>query len=97
MHDLKHFLPRSNSAHRRLARRIGARCHPLTAPKTTLPQDRPARACQGNVSIQPNGVDDWGQAYPNQPPAQATAFTDQQSQGELQASLVRAYFSPTPM
>ena len=22
---------------------------------------------QGNVSIQPNGVDDWGQAYPNQP------------------------------
>jgi hypothetical protein len=50
---------------------------------------------QGNVSIQPNGLDDWGQAYPNQPigPGDRLA-TDPQSQGELQASLVRAYFSP---
>ena len=50
---------------------------------------------QGNVSIQPNGVDDWGQAYPNQPVGPGDRlYTDQQSQGELQASLVRTYFSP---
>ena len=50
---------------------------------------------QGNVSIQPNGVDDWGQAYPNQPIGPGDRlYTDQQSQGELQASLVRTYFSP---
>jgi len=50
---------------------------------------------QGNVSIQPNGVDDWGQASPNQPLGPGDRlYTDQQSQGELQAAQVRAYFSP---
>jgi hypothetical protein len=50
---------------------------------------------QGNVSIQPNGVDDWGQAYTNQPLGPGDRlYTDQQSQGELQAAQVRAYFSP---
>jgi hypothetical protein len=50
---------------------------------------------QGNVSIQSNGVDGWGQAYPNQPLGPGDRlYTDQQSQGELQAEAVRAYFSP---
>jgi hypothetical protein len=49
---------------------------------------------QGNVSIQPNGIDGWGEAYPNQPLGPGDRlYTDQQSQGELQASQVRAYFS----
>ena len=49
---------------------------------------------QGNVSIQPNGVDGWGQAYFNQPLGPGDRlYTDQQSQGSFQASQVRAYFS----
>jgi hypothetical protein len=48
---------------------------------------------QGNVSIQPNSIDDWGQAYPNQPVGPGDRlYTDQQSQGELQVEQVRAYF-----
>jgi hypothetical protein len=50
---------------------------------------------RGNVSIQPSGVDGWGQAYPNQPAGPGDRiYTDQQSEGELQAAQVRAYFSP---
>ena len=49
---------------------------------------------QGTVSLQPNGVEGWGQAYPNQPLGPGDRLvTDTQSQGEMQASLVRAYFS----
>ena len=50
---------------------------------------------EGNVSIQPYGVDGWGQAYSNQPVGSGDRiYTDQQSEGELQAAQVRAYFSP---
>jgi hypothetical protein len=50
---------------------------------------------QGNVSIQPDGVDGWGQAYPNQPAGSGDRlYTDQQSRGELQAAQVRTYFGP---
>jgi len=50
---------------------------------------------QGNVSIQPNGVDDWGQATQNMPIGSGDrVYTDQQGEGELQADEVRAYFSP---
>jgi len=49
---------------------------------------------QGNVSIQPYGVDGWGQAYQNQPAGVGDRiYTDQGSEGELQAGQVRAYFS----
>ena len=49
---------------------------------------------QGSVSLQPNGVDDWGQAYPNMPVGEGDrVFSDQQAMGELQALQVRAYFS----
>jgi hypothetical protein len=49
---------------------------------------------EGNVSLQPNGVDQWGQAEPNQPiGAGDRVYTDQQGRGELQAGPVRAYFS----
>ena len=51
---------------------------------------------EGNVSIQPNGVDDWGQAYVNMPTGPGDRiFTDPQGRGELQAAQVRAYFSPS--
>jgi hypothetical protein len=50
---------------------------------------------QGNVSIQPYGVDGWGQTYPNQPAgAGDRIYTDQQGRGELEAAQVREYFSP---
>lgn len=50
---------------------------------------------QGDVSFQISGEDGWGQAYPNQPAGPGDRiYTDQQSQGELQAAQVRAYFSP---
>jgi hypothetical protein len=50
---------------------------------------------EGNVSIQPYGVDGWGQAYNNMPAGPGDRlYTDQQSMGELQVSQVRAYFSP---
>jgi len=49
---------------------------------------------EGGVSIQPNGVDDWGQAYSNMPigPGDRVASA-QPGRGELQAGPVRAYFS----
>jgi hypothetical protein len=47
---------------------------------------------QGNVSIQPAGADDWGQAYADQPLGPGDrVYTDQQGRGELQAAVVRAY------
>jgi len=50
---------------------------------------------EGNVSIQPYGVDDWGQAYFNMPLGPGDrVFTDPQGRGELQAGQVRAFFSP---
>lgn len=51
---------------------------------------------EGNVSVQPYGVDSWGQAASNQPSAPGDrVYTDPQSRGELQAGPVRAYFSPS--
>jgi hypothetical protein len=48
---------------------------------------------EGNVSVQPDGVDSWGQATSNQPAGPGDRlYTDQQSRGELQAGSVRAYF-----
>jgi len=48
----------------------------------------------GNVSIQPNGVDDWGQASSDMPVGSGDrVYTDQSGRGELQAATVRAYFS----
>jgi hypothetical protein len=50
---------------------------------------------QGNVSVQPDGVQDWGQATQNMPIGSGDrVYTDQQGEGELQADQVRAYFSP---
>ncbi len=50
---------------------------------------------QGNVSIQPVGEDSWGQAEPNMPLSPGyRVFADQQSRGEVQAGVVRAYFGP---
>src|SRR5579859_1190463 len=50
---------------------------------------------QGNVSIQPNGVDSWGQAGQNMPVGPGDrVYTDQQGEGELQVEQTRAYFSP---
>jgi hypothetical protein len=48
----------------------------------------------GGVSIQPNGVDGWGQAYSNMPvgPGDRIA-TAQPGRGELQAGPARAYFN----
>jgi hypothetical protein len=49
---------------------------------------------QGNISVQPNGVDQWGGAGNNQPiGAGDRIYSDQDGQGELQASGVRAYFA----
>ena len=49
---------------------------------------------QGNVSIQPNGVDGWGQADSNMPiGAGDRVFTDQGAKAEVQAGPVRAYLS----
>jgi len=49
---------------------------------------------EGSVSIQPNGVDGWGQAYSNMPvgPGDRVA-AGQPGRGELQAGPVRAYFN----
>jgi hypothetical protein len=50
---------------------------------------------QANVSIQPNGTQDWGQAENNMPVGPGDrVVSDQQGEGELQAAQVRAYFSP---
>jgi hypothetical protein len=49
---------------------------------------------EGGVSIQPNGVDGWGQAYSNMPLGSGDRIaTSQPGRGELQAGPVRAYFS----
>ncbi len=49
---------------------------------------------EGNVSFQPTGSDQWGQAEPNQPVgAGERIYTDGRSRGELQAGPVQAYFS----
>jgi len=50
---------------------------------------------QGNISIQPVGEDSWGQAEPNMPLSPGyRVFADQQSRGEVQAGVVRAYLGP---
>ena len=49
---------------------------------------------QGNVSVQPDGVDSWGGAANNQPLGPGDrVYTDQDGEGEIQTSRVRAYFS----
>jgi hypothetical protein len=49
----------------------------------------------GNLSIQPNGVDGWGQAYRNQPAGPGDRFfTDQDGQSEIQVADTRAYIGP---
>jgi hypothetical protein len=48
---------------------------------------------QGNVTVQPSGIDNWEQGYSNIPANPGDrVFADQQSRGELQVSQVRAYF-----
>ena len=65
------------------------------APDSPPPGSARVTNLQGNVSIQPNGVDEWGQATQNMFVGSGDRlYTDQQSQGELQAAQVRAYFSP---
>jgi hypothetical protein len=50
---------------------------------------------QGNISVQPAGMDDWGQAELNMPIGSGDRlFADEQSRGEFQAGVVRAYFGP---
>ena len=49
----------------------------------------------GNVSIQANGEDQWGQAGDNQPVGSGDRFyTDQSARAELQTGRVRAYIGP---
>lgn len=50
---------------------------------------------QGNVSVQPNGVDSWGQADNDMPIGPGDRVYTDQGQGELQAAQVRAYFGPS--
>jgi hypothetical protein len=72
----------------------------LAATPSHAQDDAPPRAArlahlEGNVSIQGNGQDNWGQASDNMPiGAGDRVYTDQQAQGELQAGQVRAYFAP---
>lgn len=47
---------------------------------------------QGNVSIQPSGVDSWGQADNGMPVGSGDRVYTDQGRGELQAGPVRAYF-----
>jgi hypothetical protein len=50
---------------------------------------------QGKVSIQPNGIDSWGETEQNQPVgAGDRIYSDNEGEGELQAAQIRAYFSP---
>ena len=49
---------------------------------------------QGNVSVQPDNVDSWGQAENNMPLGPGDRVYTDQGQGELQAAQVRAYFGP---
>jgi hypothetical protein len=71
----------------------------LAATPSHAQDDAPPRAArlahlQGNVSIQSNGQDNWGQASENMPiGAGDRVYTDQQAQGELQVGQVRAYFA----
>lgn len=49
---------------------------------------------EGGVSIQPNGVDGWGQAYSNMPVGPGDRIAGgQPGRGELEAGPVRAYFN----
>lgn len=49
----------------------------------------------GNVSVQPNGEDAWGQASNNMPVGSGDrVFTDQTGRGEFSGGMVRAYFGP---
>lgn len=47
---------------------------------------------QGNVSIQPNGMDSWGQAGNNMPLGPGDRIYTDHGLGQLQAGQVRAYF-----
>lgn len=48
---------------------------------------------QGNVTVQPSGSDDWGQAYPNMPANPGDRiFTDADGRGALYLTDARAYF-----
>jgi len=69
----------------------------LAATPSQAQNDPPGSArllhIQGNVSIQPSGLDDWGQASSNMPIGPGDrVFPDQQGEGEIQAGPVRAYF-----
>jgi hypothetical protein len=71
----------------------------LAATPSQAQNDPPGSArlmhLEGNVSIQPNGLDNWGQAYFNMPVGPGDRiFTDQQGRGELQVGPVRAYVGP---
>jgi hypothetical protein len=67
-------------------------------PQNYPPQDTPPPAArlahlQGQVSVQPYNADNWGGAGNNQPiGAGDRVYSDQDGQGELQASGIRAYF-----
>jgi hypothetical protein len=85
----------SNSAHRRRRSPEWRSLPPLASSRRSPPGSARLAHLEGNVSIQPYGVDDWGQAYSNMPAGPGDRlFTDQQGRGELQAGQVRAYFSP---
>jgi hypothetical protein len=84
---------------------LGAIAAIALAPTSSTAQDPPGSArlahLQGNVSVQPNGEDAWGQASSNMPMGPGDrVYTDPQAagaqaaQGELQAGPVRSYFSP---
>jgi len=65
------------------------------SPDTPPPGSARLAHLVGNVSFQPNGDENWGQATQNMPIGSGDrVYTDQQSEGELQAMQVRAYFSP---
>jgi hypothetical protein len=67
---------------------------PSRAQNDTPPGAARLAHVEGSVSIQPNGVDGWGQAYSDMPigPGDRLAAA-QPGRGELQAGPVRAYFN----
>lgn len=82
---------RLKSTHRLLQPRLGAAIALALLAIPCLAQDDPPDEAgrvsfiSGTVSVQPNGSDDWGQAYPNSSIGPGDRiFTDQDGQAEIQ-------------
>lgn len=73
----------------------------VVGPSVSRAQDDPPPAAgrlsflSGNVSIQPAGTNDWGQAYPNYPIGPGDRiFTDQDSRAEIQVGRTYVRIAP---